>query len=54
MSGPGDHAGPSAAEAVESLYPFLYAGQTDLPACPLDQQQCRDVADARLHGLESD
>jgi len=48
MSGPGDQAGPSAAEAVESLYPFLYAGQTDLPGV---LEQARQSTVAKAHEI---
>ena len=48
MSGPGGQAGPSAAAAVESLYPFLYAGQTDLPGL---LEQARQSTVAKAHEI---
>jgi D-sedoheptulose 7-phosphate isomerase len=44
MSGPSGQTGPSAG-AVESLYPFLYAGQADLPSV-LEQARQSTVAKA--------
>jgi D-sedoheptulose 7-phosphate isomerase len=40
--------GQSAAAAVESLYPFLYAGQTDLPAV---LEQARQSTVAKAHEI---
>jgi D-sedoheptulose 7-phosphate isomerase len=46
MSGATGQDGKTAAAAVESLYPFLYAGQTDLPAV-LEQARQSTVAKAQ-------